>query len=311
VSEDAVRRAEEQLARTRHAASRAEGLRQQLDRERATCTALARQLVEEERDVEQLEQRSIRSVIASIRGRLDEDLDVERAEATAVRLELAAHENVVRSLTAALLDAESLAQTQHDARAELDRALAATEAQLLAEGDPRSGRLREIAALVDGLHANGVEIDEAIAAAFDAIDRVDRTLEALASAKSWSTYDTFFGGGMIASAVKHQRLDDAIESSADVHAALLRLRAELADVAVETGTNLVDVPSTTLRGLDIWFDNIFTDAMVHGRIANSIDRLRDVRAGLDRVLDELRLRRGAGESQLTQLADERRALLAR
>lgn len=53
------------------------------------------------------------------------------------------------------------------------------------------------------------------------------------SARSWGTYDTWFGGGLFSSMIKHGRIDEAEGYLHAVDAALERLRRELADVQME------------------------------------------------------------------------------
>lgn len=93
--------------------------------------------------------------------------------------------------------------------------------------------------------------------------------ELLGSAGSWSTYDTWLGGGTISSAVKHDRLDQAQRAATRAEEMLGRLRRELADVGGAPDV----VPALGMSGMtrfvDIWFDNIVTDFGVGRRIADA------------------------------------------
>ena len=80
------------------------------------------------------------------------------------------------------------------------------------------------------LHGELTEIAEAQQAAAEATDALKQVRSRLGSASAWSAYDTFFGGGAIASAVKHSRLDDAADAAARADQCLAVLRTELADV---------------------------------------------------------------------------------
>jgi hypothetical protein len=128
-------------------------------------------------------------------------------------------------------------------------------------------------------------------------------------ASGWSTYDTFFGGGAISSAMKHSRLDEAAQQAAYADRCLLALRTELADVGVAGPT----APQLQIDGLtrfvDVWFDNIFTDFSVRGRIKDAQSNVEHVRRAVHDVSNRLRRRAADIQTRLAQLGTERLAVL--
>jgi hypothetical protein len=130
----------------------------------------------------------------------------------------------------------------------------------------------------------------------------------LGSAANWSTYDTFLGG-VIGSAIKHSRLDEAANAAARADACLLALRTELADVpGVELTAPRLATDGLT-RFVDIWFDNIFTDLAVHERIRQaqrSVDHSSHLVAEVHRRLAEHEVR---DRQRLAAIETERRELL--
>ncbi|WP_222428399.1 hypothetical protein, partial [Isoptericola variabilis] len=156
--------------------------------------------------------------------------------------------------------------------AAVDAALEAKEAWLL-----RSGRgaavveLVDVARLTGELRAERAEIAEARQAAAQALEALDAAAEELRVTNGWSTYDTFFDGGMIASMAKHDRLDRAADRLRHADAALTHLGVELGDLG-ERGVAGVGIDGLT-RTLDVWFDNVFTDLSVRSRIADARDRV--------------------------------------
>ncbi|MBO0846857.1 MAG: hypothetical protein J2P22_15735 [Nocardioides sp.] len=87
------------------------------------------------------------------------------------------------------------------------------------------------------------EIEVAQAAARAAIGGLRAAREKIGSAWSWGTYDTWFGGGLFSSLIKHERIDTAETYMREVDHALDRLRTELRDVDME-GAALGDVGVT-------------------------------------------------------------------
>ena len=277
-------------AHAERATARLQALQAQLDAERRAVAELQQRLGAEERDVVRLEGMSIRSVVASIRGRRDRELAAERAEADGVRLELSVRWEAIRALEA---DAAAWAPVAASLRAEPS----ALGAELTRLGDEAAAARAELR-----------ECDEALHAAVAAGDALAAAARALASAGGWSTYDTFFGGGLIASSIKHGRLRDAAHAVAAAQHAMLRLRAELHDVGMAHGW-WPDPPSDALRTMDVWFDNIVSDWMVHNRIKASRQSVDAARHGVAAADNALRQYRGAVTVRLDELDGRRRALL--
>jgi hypothetical protein len=117
------------------------------------------------------------------------------------------------------------------------------------------------------------EIKEAQDACEAALTSLGEAQRAVDSARSWGTYDTWLGGGLFSSLMKHDRIDDAEGYMRAVDAALDRLRHELADVRME-GAALGGVGVSDLnRTLDVWFDNFFSDMAVQSRLNDADHRL--------------------------------------
>ena len=72
-------------------------------------------------------------------------------------------------------------------------------------------------------------IDEAMAAAAAAGQALRQVEERLGSAGSWSTYDTWFGGGAIGSYVKLDRLDQAQHAASRAEESLAAVQRSLLD----------------------------------------------------------------------------------
>ncbi len=148
------------------------------------------------------------------------------------------------------------------------------------------------------------EIEEAQVATDAALASLEAAQGRVGSARAWGTYDTWFGGGLFSSLMKHDRIDQAEQYMREVDAALDRLRRELADVHLD-GAALGGVGVTDLtRTLDVWFDNFFSDLSVQSRLKTADQRLDQIGEALsavrtalrgrhDQVLDRLR---AAGEA---------------
>jgi len=268
---------------------------------------LQRQLRVEEADVRKLERVTPTRLWAVMRGQAEERLAVERAEAQAAAYAVAAAQS--RSEQAA--GEAARIRAERDGLGDVDRAyataLAGYEQRLRAAGGDAGAELADIAAATGAAAAEQREIAEAQAALGVAVGALDDATEKLASAGGWATYDTFFGGGMIADLAKHSRISEATASFGHVNRALERLSTELADIDAPALQG-VEI-SEMLTVFDVLFDNVFADWMVRDRIAQARDRADDLRHRLAQLDAYLSRRSDDVAGRLGELARRREALL--
>ncbi|MGY1855693.1 hypothetical protein [Modestobacter sp. SYSU DS0290] len=301
--------AAERCRRLVHARAQAGQLADEAAELDARLVELGRQAGAEADDVRALEGVSLSRVLASLRGSRAQDLDRERAEADAARLRLQEAEALRARLDRQLDRVRAEVAALADAGAELATATEAKDAWLQASGTPVGRRLLELAVERGRLGAESAEVGEALAAAAAARDALSRVRDRLGSARSWSGWDTFLGGGALASSVKHDRLDQAAAAAADADQQLRLLARELVDVPGAA----VQLPALGIgeltRFVDIWFDNVFTDWQVGARIDESLARVDELQQLVDDVGADLDRRATELDARLGRLADERAELL--
>jgi hypothetical protein len=149
------------------------------------------------------------------------------------------------------------------------------------------------------LEAESREVDEALVAIGHALARVREALDRLASAHGWGTFDTWLGGGLFSSLVKHDRIADAEGTMRQVDAALGVARRELADVDFAPAGDVGVEPLS--RTLDIWFDNIFSDWGTQSRIEDAQSRLAALSHTLQTAGGELDRRRDGLRAQIAAI----------
>lgn len=192
---------------------------------------------------------------------------------------------------------EECTHTQEQAAAANAMVVAAAIGGVLAGPDPAAAQMAVHLQVVRTCDAELTEVAEAIGAVAAARQAANVAAHELDKAHSWGTYDTWFGGGMLSSSIKHDRIDSTNNAMAKVQSALISARKELADVAVELA-----VPDLSRVGahrtMDVWFDNIFSDLGTQSRIKDgqaAVQRLRtelvQVNARLDGLRDQLSRRR--------------------
>lgn len=292
-----------------HTVARAEELRK-LAAELSEEVASARlRAAEEHRDVERLEGLTLTRVVAALRGSREDRLARERAEADAARLKLATAEAKLAALHREQESVQARLRELDHAPAAYAAVLAEKEQQVMASGGTRGARLLELAEARGKVTEELREIEQADRAALAAGRALSQVRDALNSAAKWSTYDTFFGGGMISSTIKHGRLDRAADAAAHADRCLAMLRSELADLDAAQVTTPDLFRSRATRFFDIWVGTFFTDLAVHEQIREAQRGVAEATTQIDQIRTHLRQRAEAARQRLDQLEAERRDLL--
>jgi hypothetical protein len=302
----------ERLERAAQARCEAQGLQARLE----AATAYAAQahervqecrasLGDEERDVERLEGLSWSRILTSLRGSTATALEKEQAERDAARYALAdaeAREQLavrdVESLRAQLADLG-------DVDAELTAALAEREAETQ---DPElRDELVRISARRGQLAAEDREGREAFEAGQVAREHLLHARSLLGSARSWSTWDTFGGGGMLTDMMKYDKLDQVADVLRRADQALRVFTRELGDLHL-AGVEALNLDSLT-RVFDVFFDNIFTDLRVRSRIQDAELRVGDALAQVEATMQRLSERGRQIAAEQAELSGRREQLL--
>ena len=267
--------------------ARRHNLAPQLREARGEVERLRAAWQKEAKDVTRLEGRtSPTRVWAAVRGGLDEQLTRERAEEEAAAFQLQrAEEQLAR-----LGQEDEALRTSLEALGDVDAGYEEVLAEVRRLADEPDASLLRDRAVEAGRQLEDLrwrrELDEAIEAGGQAEAALRGARKKLGDAGAWSAYDTFAGGGMLSSMLKHDRLDKATSLLDEAAAAIQKFSRELADVELPG----VDVPlvDELSRGLDIWFDNFVTDIMVSQRINQATGEVDRAIAAVGETLATLR-----------------------
>lgn len=118
------------------------------------------------------------------------------------------------------------------------------------------------------------EIDEAFYIGQKILRYVDEAIDALDSAKSWSTVD-MLGGGFLTDVVKYDHIDKAESIMQKVEVGLMRYQEELKDVSNGWDSGY-EYLSNSHRLMDFMLDNIFTDVSNYNKIQDNLSSLENL-----------------------------------
>ncbi|GLC88796.1 hypothetical protein [Lysinibacillus piscis] len=128
------------------------------------------------------------------------------------------------------------------------------------------------------------EIKEAEEAGQVALTKLGQVAASLHSASDYSTWDTFFGGGLLATHLKHDSLD---QSEIDLHnaqIALQRFHNELLDIQTVTTNALYIEKDGFVKFADYFFDDIFSAWSIHAKISTAREQISRVQDDVHNTL---------------------------
>lgn len=154
------------------------------------------------------------------------------------------------------------------------------------------------------------EIHEAIGAGKEAQRKLTEAAQALHKAKNYSTWDTFLGGGLIATALKHDKLDKSNSFLHSAQIALQRFQNELLDIQeMKHGTLEIDTDGF-VKFADYFFDDIFSEWSIHSKISTAIDQITRVLDDVSNTLLELNRKLAVAEQKKGELLQEKDKMLS-
>lgn len=260
------------------------GLRQEEATLREHALGARAALEKEARDVDRLQGPGLGSLVASLRGSRVEELHRERAEEATARDRARTALARLQVLEARAEEVDRRLGALGDTAVAREEAVTAHADTLRATGSPVAPELEAVCVELASVLGQAADLERARAAGLRAAASLEGARRQLASAGSWSTYDTFAGGGMLASSAKHHHAEEASRGIAAAQHDLVEFASALQDPgAVALLRADLGIGGLT-RGLDVWFDNLVTDWSVRSRLNDAADR---VDAALVTVRDAL------------------------
>ncbi len=280
--------------------------RKMLDEQQARLCDLKAILDKEKVDVEKLEGLGLASLFHAVLGDKNARIEKEKQEYLAAKLKYDDAEYAV-----AALDRDIEATTEQiaalgDVDSQYREILAEKEEMISQQGGDTAQKLASLSEHAAAVRADITELNEAIAAGKAAMEGLERVIDSLRSAKNWGTVD-MIGGGLIATAVKHSRLDSARESIHQLQHALRNFQRELADVGAATDLE-VDIGSFATFA-DYFFDGLIVDWMVQSRINNSLDTALDAGRRVQSVLANLEAHLSTSQQKADDIDRRKRDLI--
>ncbi len=239
---------------------------------------------DEQGDVERLEGGSLAAFFYGIIGKMDEVLDREKKEAYAARVK---YDAAIRELEVTEYEIQRFEKELEQlagCELEYEKLLREKEKRIRESSGPEAEEILRMEEKLSYIENQIKEIKEAIAAGQICQRTVKEVESSLNSADGWATYD-MFGGGMISSMIKHERLDEAQSKVNLLQIQLRKFKTELADIKVSADIK-VNFEGFT-RFADFFFDNLFMDWEIKDQIDRSKQSVKLTAAQIEESLNKL------------------------
>lgn len=301
-----LRDAKARVSQKRKDEGRLQACREELQEAERQAQSLKAQLEDNEHDWKQLHGLSFAHLIASVSGKQDErERDVQK-QVTLAKLQYDTAAETARELQKEVSSLADSVQAMGDVEAAYERLLAKKEDLMEQADTPIAKQLLELIQREVDMNAEIKETDEAVRAAELALESLTDCDGEIRKAKNWGTWD-MFGGGVIATAIKREHMEDAQALITNAQHYLRRLQRELrdlhwqADIQVDTGG--------FLKFADYFFDGLFVDWAVQNQLSRAENQIVTCHAKVDTLFRRLQNRRHELERRLDGLKQERTQLI--
>ncbi|MFJ8263975.1 hypothetical protein ACIQ4I_18870 [Rummeliibacillus sp. NPDC094406] len=264
------------------------------------------QLRKETKDVEDLDRFSFLKMFRKLTGKQGEIRQKEIAEMAAAEAKWRESEKMITTLEQDLEETrvEAANSEWENLDERLDLIIAQKKLWIFDNNLPESEQIKSLYQSKDEIHILKREIAEALTAGDEAKRTLKFTLKRLDSAENYSSWDTIFGGGFIATAMKHSELDEAEDAIHKAQRALQRFHTELVDVRdIDLEPLIVEREGFT-KFADYFFDDVFSAWTIHSRIQSSQEHIEEVLNKVEEICNLLDKKQGEVENKEEGIAKQ-------
>jgi len=279
---------------------------QDLIREKLQLNKLLNEYEKEYKDVLNLETISTTSLFYTILGNKEEQLKKEKQEALKAKLKYDQCKHDVEFLvdeTKKLVDELSEIEV---CESEYEELINKKMEIISIEDEETNARLKKLIKRKENIHANIKEVDEAIKAGEDAIETVEKTINALNNAEDWGIWD-LVGGGLFTTVVKHNHIDIARKYAEEAQRQLGKFKREISDINMVTNFEINVGSFETFA--DYFFDGLIYDWVVQSEIGKSLDTVKNTKNNIDRAMSKLYEEKVTEEFLLHQMEEQIRTII--
>jgi len=283
---------------------RQESINNTIEKERKNRDELKKKLIAEGRDLKRLDGIGLLNLWYNLKGTKEEVRRKEEEEYLVAKLKYDEAKAAVEALEEELKTIKQKITARINPEKEYQQALKAKEEHLLRSSGPAAKCILELDEQMGCLQAEAKEIEEAIDVGQKAYDSLSKVISSLNSARGWGAID-ILGGGLLITAVKHTRINDAQREIQHAQEMLHRFKRELADVEMEHTVNIGGVSTAA----DFLLDGLLFDLIVQSQINTARDRTIQTKEMVCAAINSLRKMKENNQAKYQEIIIERNRII--
>ncbi len=257
-------------------------------------------------DLRKLESLSLTGLFHTILGSKEEQLDKERQEFLAAKLRYDEAQKTIKDLDIDIARLVRDLAAYEGIEEQYESIMREKESYILQHEGEAASKLMDLTDELTRLKASTKELNEAIYAGSSVKEKLQSMISSLESAGNWGTWD-MLGGGFLATAVKHSRIDEAQSHAYSVQQLLRDFKHELEDVSTYIDLN-VNIGSFETFA-DYFFDGLISDWIVQSKINDSLNNAFRMKENIDSIMTELNRKLRDVQNKSESIEEERNRII--
>jgi hypothetical protein len=243
-------------------------------------------LDKEEKEFNDINELSINSIFYSLIGKKEEKLEKERQEFLLAKLNFDTLKEEIdlivqrkKEILHNIIDVEDISN-------EYKKLLTDKEQFLISLNNSRSNEIQVVKDKISNVEFQKKEINQAIRATIPVLEKLEQIYSKLNSAENWGAFD-LLGSGLLATAVKHSKIDDAKSLISKTQFDIDNLINELNDVDINFNIrNTINIDGFYTFS-DFFFDGLIFDFIVQEKISKSKNHIKLIKTNVSRLKSQL------------------------
>lgn len=243
-------------------------------------------LDKEEKEFNNINELSINSIFYSLIGKKEEKLEKERQEFLLAKLNFDTLKEEIdlivqrkKEILNDIIDIEDISN-------EYKKLLRDKEQFLISLNNSRSNEIQVVKDKISNVEFQKKEINQAIRATIPVLEKLEQIYSKLNSAENWGAFD-LLGSGLLATAIKHSKIDDAKSLISKTQFDIDNLINELNDVDINFNIkNTINIDGFYTFS-DFFFDGLIFDFIVQEKISKSKNHIKLIKTNVSRLKSQL------------------------
>lgn len=261
--------------------------------------------LDEQKDVDRLEGRSLSAFFYGVFGTKEEILDKEKKEAYAARVKYDAAVQELEAVTYEITKYENEVRQLQGCEERYENLLKEKTEAVKTSSTTYALDILKLEEQISDIENQKVEIQEAVREGMNALSIARSVQQSLKEAGDCATWD-MFGGGLLADLAKHDALDQAQGKVEKLQLQLRRYKTELSDVTIHADIK-VNIEGF-LQFADFFFDGLFIDWEVRdqinrskSQIENTINQINQVQSKLNSMIEHAEEEQGKLQKEIEDI----------